>query len=124
MHNCTILRRNINFCGVRSEKAKKQKLHKKPPRKTQGYHTFGRGTIAIQMKEKTTSVDKYIDDRNIIGITSEHPRAVSFLLKGLIRRKYKNGLGHHREIKLSNAVTEKRACKATLCIGITPNERS
>ena len=36
-----------------------------------------RGLLIIKWnkKEKTTSVDKYIDDRNITGITSEHPHA-------------------------------------------------
>ena len=38
--------------------------------------------------------------------------------------KTKNGLGHQRETKLSNAVTENRACKSTLCTGITPSECS
>ena len=78
----------------------------KPPRKSQGYqryqyHTSGRGTIAIQMKkEKTTSVDKYIDDHR--NHTSEHPWPVSSLLKGLIRQKDKNSQGYQRKTKLSN----------------------
>ena len=75
-------------------------------------------------KEKTTSIDKYIDDHNITGIASEHPRLVSSLLKGLIGRKEKNGLGHQRETKLSKAATENRACKSTLCIGIPLSECS
>ena len=45
-------------------------------------------------KEKTTLFDWYIDDHNITGIASEHPRPVSFLLKGLMRWKDKNGFGH------------------------------
>ena len=49
--------------------------------------------------------------------TSKHPRPVSSLLKGLIKRKDKN-----RETKLSNAVRENRASKSTLCIGIKASE--
>ena len=38
------------------------------------------------------------------GITSEHSQLISSLLKGLIRRKNKNGLGHQRETKLHTEV--------------------
>ena len=40
--------------------------------------------------------------------TGEHPRPVSSLLKGLIRRK------NNEKTKLSNAATENRTCKPTL----------
>ena len=50
--------------------------------------------------------------------TSEHPRPVSSLLKGLIRRN------NNEKTKLSNAATENRAYKPTSWIGITPSECS
>ena len=56
--------------------------------------------------------------------SSAQPQPVSSLLKGLIRRKDKNSKGHRRETKISNAVTEKKACKSTLCIGIAPSRCS
>ena len=49
--------------------------------------------------------------------TGEHPRPVSSLLKGLIRRK------NNEKTNLSNAATKnKLSCKSTSCIGITPSE--
>ena len=47
----------------------------------------------------------------------EHLRPESSLLKGLIRRKNENSHGHQqKKNKLSNAATENRACKSTICI--------
>ena len=43
----------------------------------------------------------------------EHSRPVSFLLKGLIRRKNKTAGGINEKTKLSNAATENRASKPT-----------
>ena len=97
----------------------------KPPREPQGYHryhTSRRGTAAIQMeKEKTTSVNKHVNDHNtrVIAQVSIHNWFCPCSMDSSGRRPKQSGASTKKN-KLSNVAIKNRACKPTLCIGITP----
>ena len=77
--------------------------------------------------KRENNVDRQVSILTIITLQESQMSIrdrFSYLLKGLIRLKGKNGLGHQRETKLSNAATENRAYKSTLHIVITPSECS
>ena len=76
-------------------------------------------------KWKTTSVNKHVNDHNITGITQVSIRdRFRPYSRGSSGGWTKTATGINEKIKLSNATTENRDCKSTLCIGTTPSECS